>query len=398
MVSTPQQPADVRANDGERRPSILFVNDLWGYGTVTMAMAVAEELGKRAHRAHRTFAGEGPGYDLASRGPFDRFLETNTMAESIAPELDQCLREADAVVSVMNKHVARRAAELGRPCVYLDCLLWMWAAPPDVPRTVPYFAERFPGAEDRLTQWQDRFGEAAVVGPLVSLPVGPADRDAKDVLINFGGLYCPLVDQDSLLAYANVMARCALRALDGSDGRVVIGAGRHILDAMDLPALRAVRRNVELADLDHAGYLAALRRSRALISASGMHALYEACALDVPCICLPAQNLSGSLALDVLGRMGVDRVLNWSDLYGLRGLDAADQPEACRRIAECIHRFAGDADNQAKLVRRLRDALDADHLARIRHRQARFFQDQGACGNGPVADRLLDMIAAAVPR
>lgn len=397
MVSTPQLPNSARATDGERRPSILFVNDLWGYGTVTMAMAVAEAL---EGRATRTFAGEGPGFVLASRGPFDGLLQTDTMAESIAPELDQCLREADAVVSVMNKHVTRRAAELGKPCVYLDCLLWMWAAPPDVPRTVPYFAERFPGAEDRLNQWQDRFGEAAVVGPLVSPSAGTADRDAEDVLINFGGLYCPLVDQDSLVAYADVMAQCALRALDGSSGRVVIGAGRHILDVMDRAALHAIRPRVELADLDHAGYLAALRRSRALISASGMHALYEACALDVPCICLPAQNLSGSLALDVLGRTGVDRVLNWSDLYGLRGLDAANQPEACQRIAECIHRFTGDPDAQARLVRRLRDALDGHHLARIRRRQARFFQDQGGFGFGtrPVADRLLDMIAAPVPR
>jgi len=394
MVVTPEQAAgSLGQHDGGRPPTILFVNDLWGYGTVTMALAVAEEL---EGRAVRRFAGFGPGFELARRACFERLLHVNTMSESIDPGLEQCLEEADGVVSVMNRRVAARAAELGKPCVYLDCLLWMWATAPAVPAGVPYYAERFPGTDERLRQWGDRFDEAKVVGPLISRPTKGANEDADDVLINFGGLYCPLVDQRALTVYADVMAQCALRALADSPGRVIIGAGQHMLDRMDASTLRSIRPGVELTDLAPGGYLAELRRSRALISASGMHALYEACALGVPCICLPAQNLSGSLALDVLRQEDVEHPVNWSHLYGLQGLDPADQPAACNRIADCIHEFAVDDAAQTTLVGHLRAALEADHLALVRERQASFFASQGGFGAGRVAERLLELIGVPV--
>ncbi len=136
------------------------------------------------------------------------------------------------------------------------------------------------------------------------------------------------------------MAQCVLAALDGWPGRVVVTAGRHVLERVDAAALRSLRRQVELADLGHDSYLAELRRSHLLISSAGMHALFEACAWGVPCVCLPAQNLSQSLALRVLERERVVRPLDWSHLYGLEALDPADEPGACRRIAAQIHRFA----------------------------------------------------------
>src|SRR5947209_3167336 len=96
------------------------------------------------------------------------------------------------------------------------------------------------------------------------------------------------------------MARCTLEALGATVDRVIVAAGRHVLDSMDRDALHAIRPDVELADLSHDAYLAELTRSRVLVSSSGMHALYEACTTGVPCVCLPPQNLSGSMVLDQL--------------------------------------------------------------------------------------------------
>src|SRR5262245_50365439 len=89
-----------------RRPRVLFVNDLWGYGTVTMAMAVAEEL---EGRATRIFAGFGPGFELARRSSFDGLIAIDTMADPLPPELERELTACHAVVSVMNERVARAA-------------------------------------------------------------------------------------------------------------------------------------------------------------------------------------------------------------------------------------------------------------------------------------------------
>ncbi len=65
----------------EPPPQVLFVTDLWGYGTTTMAMTVAEEMDGRAVRL---FAGMGPGFELARRSSFDRLLAVDTMAEPVA--------------------------------------------------------------------------------------------------------------------------------------------------------------------------------------------------------------------------------------------------------------------------------------------------------------------------
>jgi hypothetical protein len=379
------------------RPRILFVNDLWGYGTVTMAMAVAEEL---QSKAYCQFAGTGPGYELARRGCFHDLLRIDTMADSIHPALDTAIRTADVVVDVMNDVVASRAAEFHIPCVYLDCLLWMWARPPAIPPGVLYLAERFPGVVARHQQWRDALPPGEVIGPLVVRSRNFRSEPATSALINFGGLTCSLVDQPTLVAYANTMARCSVEALGGTATRVIVAAGKHVLEFMDEDALRTINPNVELADLSHDAYLAELLRSRVLISSSGIHAMYEACAHGVPCVCLPPQNLSGSLALDELERAGVQRTLNWSDLDDvddLDGLDSADQPDACRRIGECIHRFSVNQTAQQRLVQNLRDRLQLESISELRRKQAEFFADQDDLGVAAVVNRVLESLPAAVP-
>ncbi len=381
--------------DLSRPPRVLFVNDLWGYGTVTMAMAVAGEL---EGRATCRFAGQGPGFELARRAEcFDALLAADTMTEPISSELDRALEESDAVVTVLNGVVARRASQLGIPCLYLDCMLWMWPVPPDVPVGVPYYTESFPGTASRLEEWRDRLPDGQIVGPVVVRPARARSSSADAVLVNFGGLSCALIDEGTLAAYADAMTRCTLAALDRWQGRVIVAAGRHVLDLMDRNALRSIRPGVELADLGHDTYLAELRRSQLLISSAGIHAIYEACALGVPFVCLPAQNLSGALAMAVLERDQVHHGLDWSHLYGLAGLDSSDEPGACRRIAECVHRFRGDTNAQRTLARHLRRVIYTGRLRRFQHRQAAFFAAQGEGGAARVAARVLEVVGACTP-
>lgn len=376
------------------RPSVLFVNDLWGYGTVTMARAVADEL---EGEAERVFAGDGPGFELARRATsFDRLLQVDTMADPVADELDRAMSACQTVISVMNERVARRAAERGIPCLYVDSLLWMWAVPPEVPSTVPYLQEDFPGSARRLEEWRSHLYQGEIVGPLVAVP--PASRPSVPdvVLVNFGGLSCSLVDDESLLAYADVMIRCVATALDRWGGRVVVAAGKHVLDGLDASA-RSSRAGIELVDLDHDSYLGELRRSHALISSAGMHAIYEACAWEVPCVYLPAQNMSQALALGILERKGFARPRDWSHIYELEELDPTDQPASCRLIAEQIHRFRDDPDAQAGLVAYLRRSLDDRGLAAALRRQARFYRTLGARGAPRVKARVLELLKAPAP-
>jgi hypothetical protein len=374
-------------------PWALFVNDQWGYGSVTTAIVIADEL---EGRVGRMFAGSGPGFELARRSGFDRLVQADTMAETVPAELEEALGDCQVVVSVMNQRVARLAAERGIPCAYVDSLLWMWPDPPDVPGRVPYFQERFPGADEALERWRERFHEPELVGPLVARAMRGRIRKADAVLVNFGGLSCSLLPLATLVAYADAMAQCVATALDGIwAGRVVVAAGRHILDRMDVRTLRALRPNVDLADLSHEAYLAELRRSAVLFSSAGMHAIYEAGTLRVPCICLPAQNLSNALAIRLLRRDGVADAMDWEGLYGPMELDRADEAAACRRIADRVRRFTRDTEARMRLVEHLRERMGCRELARLRWRQAQFLRAQGRLGAPRVAERTLELLPAS---
>lgn len=378
-----------------RRPTVLFVSDQWGYGTATMGRVIADEL---KGDVVRLFAGDGPGFELARRASFDRCLRVDSMAQPVAEELERALCGCRAVVSVMNEPVMRLAVRRGIPCVYVDSLLWMWSSPPEIPASVPYFQEDFPGSRDRLRRWRARLRGARIVGPLVARPVGRSEP-SPDVLVNFGGLSSRMVEQGSLVAYADVMTRCVLRALEGRPGRVVVAAGRHVLDRMDA-AIRTIRPSTVLEDLGHDAYLDLLGRSRALFSSPGMHAIYEACAWDVPCVFLPSQNLSQALASRILERAGVARPTDWGHLYGLEELDAGDEPAACRRIAEQVRRFCGDAGAQAALVDYLRASLEDDALEAARGRQAELWRrlDAGEPGASCIANRVRELAGVGAGR
>jgi hypothetical protein len=372
------------------QPRVLFVTDLWGYGSVTMAMAIAEEL---EGRATRLFAGTGPRFELARRAAvFDRLVPVDTTANPVAEELDRALGACHAVVSVMNRRVARRAALRRIPCLYVDSQHWMHPAPPDLPPAVAYCQEHFPAAEEPLGQRRRRLDRPETVGPLVALPTRSRSNEPDAVMVNFGGLSASPLEPRTLVAYADGMAQCTLRALDRWPGRVVVTAGSHVLDRLDVAAMRSIRPRVELADLSHDAYLAELRRSRLLISSAGMHAVLEAFAWGVPCLCLPSHNLGQVLALQVLERHDVARALDWGQIYGLTRLDPADEAYACEQIGTQITRFRGDPIGQAILVGHLRSLLYGRHLPELQQRQAGFFAELGERGAPRVAAMVAELM------
>lgn len=374
---------------GEGR-RVLFVSDQWGYGTATIAMAVSADLDRRADR---WFAGSGPGFELARRSSFDGFVETDTMAERPTEDLLAAVRRSDVVVSVMNLSVARAAAGAAIPCVYVDSLLWMWPEPPEVPDVTAYFQEAFPGAETRMDEWRDRLPRPQLVGPIIARrPVRP-DAERDGILVNFGGLSCSFLDPDSLVAYAQTMAECVVESLAGWEGPVVVSAGGHVLERLERAPLEAMRPGIRLVDLGHEEYLCQLERSRLLITSAGMHAIYEAFACQVPCLCLPAQNLSQALALQVLEQRRVSVPLDWSRLYGLSGLDPADEQQACLRIVDCVRRFSGDPLRRSLLVEHIRGFLADDVMREAVSRQTGFFEELGELGAPRIAGHVLGLLS-----
>src|SRR2546427_2220371 len=98
----------MRDSCGQRTVSrILLVTDQWGYGSTTVAMAIAsdlEGLSDEEGLADRWFVGDGAGFDLAwhqEREPFkntfDGFIRADTLSKQPDAELDETIRESRVV-------------------------------------------------------------------------------------------------------------------------------------------------------------------------------------------------------------------------------------------------------------------------------------------------------------
>jgi hypothetical protein len=387
---------------------ILLVTDQWGYGSTTMAMAIASDLVALSDdegSVDRWLVGDGVGFDLAwrqerdpSRSTFDGFIRVDTLTKEPNADLDEAIRESRVVLSVQNRRVARRAARCGTPCVYVDSLLWMRERPP-APLTVSrYFVEKFPGVEARVQRWRHELPPTHVIGPTIAAwrPAKP-DQQAS-ILVNFGGLSAWYVPHRALVAYAATMTECIARAFQTWPGTITVSVGEHVLrDIGDLPQ-RLARPNVRFRSLDHDDYLAELGRSRLLVSSAGMHAVYEAFASGVPCLLLPSQNLSGARGLQRLARAGVTSRLDWDAIYGLRFRGVAEEPLACAEIARCVDRFQHDAQAMGRLVEHLRAASSKSELDRLATMQTAFFQRMGRRrGSLRVAQYVAELLGASDP-
>jgi hypothetical protein len=345
--------------------------------------------------------GEGPGFMLARDSPFDEHIRAETMTSSPTMALRDAVRESDLIITVMNGNAVEAAAEFGKPCIYVDTLLWMWSRPPHLPAPVShYFAEGFRGAEQNLERWRDRLWHPEVVPPLIA-PAKPVDPSSQsDVLFNFGGLSSWLVPQEVLVIYARTMIECAAEALCDWPGNIIVCVGQHILDALPPNHHRQLARDgVVFADLGNAQYLRHLERSRLLISSPGLHATEEALLRGIPCLFLPSQNLSQAVALQTLDQAGAAFALDWNRIYDPILLDATDELGSCLRIADRIRRFETDVDARARLVVHIRGNLGEGRLKQIAASQAGFLQlNQSLPGPDRIAAYVRELLMPGSPR
>jgi hypothetical protein len=192
------------------------------------------------------------------------------------------------------------------------------------------------------------------------------------------------------------MTECVVQAFEAWPGEITVSIGEHVLrDIGELPR-RLARPDVRFQNLDHNRYLSTLEQSRLLVSSAGMHAMYEAFAIGVPCILLPSQNLSGAHGLRRLARAGVTSGLDWDAIYGLRFRNAGEEALACAEIARCIDRFERDDRAQARLVTHLRATSSASELSRLAVAQTAFFHRMGhRRGSLRVAEFVSELLGAS---
>jgi hypothetical protein len=349
----------------------------FGYGPAAKLVSLA----RRVRGSLRlVFVGEGSALELVSRSARD--FEAVIDGSPLAPQSQRWLREADAVLSVMDREAGVAADRAGRPLFVVDSLLWMRAEVPDALRGArAYFAQAFPSPEPVPYTPPPTW-----VGPLVAPRAQVLSRGA-DLVVNLGGSAAP----DDRRALFAAYARLALRAVAAAGllerfPRVRVIGGEPAIGAL---AGVADDPRIECGSLSPDDARACTAEAAALLTAPGLTATLEAFCDRTPTWFLPPQNYSQWCTLRRLRARGLaDGACHWEDDPAMPRLPERMPAAAHASAAEPIRRACEDPQAIDRVAASL--AGVGRESGERAARQSVFFCSLGPCG--------LERIAASLRR
>jgi hypothetical protein len=348
----------------------------FGYGPAAKLVALARRL---RGSVRLVFAGEGSTLELVSRaaGVFDTVVAGNPAGEAAAP----WLREADAVLSIMDRDGGAAASRASKPLFVVDSLLWMRAEVPAPLRGAHiYWAQRLPDAPQGSYAPRPRW-----VGPLVAPRLG-APLARHGLVLNLGGSRAP----DDRRKLFGAYARLALRAVRAAGlverfGRVTVIGGAPAMAAL---AGEPADPRIECGTLAPDDARERMAGAAALLTAPGLTTTLEAFLDRTPTWFLPPQNYSQWCSLRRLRAYGVaGGALHWEDLPGAPQLAERMPTDEHARIAPPAIERACEDDAVAALLEAALRGVGDEPAARVAQQSA-FFASLGPSGLEEVASAL----------
>jgi hypothetical protein len=356
----------------------------FGYGPAAKLLHIA--AGLRAQGLRLVFLGNGIAQELAARS---NLFEDIVHAAPDDPRSRAIIRDAAAVLSVMDRDFSALAMDLGRPVFVADSLLWMRDQIPAVfLQARRYWVQNF--AEDR-----QRLPEAGpnslLVGPIVGTEPPVARERGSRIIINLGGGETPDGLTESHRVYCDLVLRLLTRALPAKHRRraVLLAGARCIRYLQD----RSPDSGLEMASANHDDALALMRSAGWVITSPGLTTCMECFQSGVPTFFLPPQNYSQWWILKKLRQVGLALgSFHWEDLLPDYPITER-MPEARRGplVRDAIQNLAVDPRAEHRLEMVLVAALESDSCA-LSTRQRAFFDSLGPVGTGQIAKELTNLL------
>ena len=322
--------------------NILASAEPYGFGPSSKLRAVTRAVTRNGHAVD--FVGQGLAADYAA-GERDSFRGLTRVA-AMTELADRPRGDHDAVLSVMDPHLAAWAQVVGLPCLYVDSLYWFWQWDAGLEPLVGQWRQRCAaGAPVAALAWFDAQPMMAqqylahsgntvtcaqrapsVDGPRTQPHLGPmelvdaivdtgylAPRPPATWLACLSGLVNPLTPLAAATSWLDstlqLIDEAAVRAGLG-DTPVTLTGNAGVLGSVDLPPRFATRPR------SHADVLAAFNDAHVCLTPPGLTTMFEAVAYGVPLILLPEQHYGH---LKIFGEFtGADPDAFPNGLVGLR--------------------------------------------------------------------------------
>ena len=281
-----------------RPPHYAFLSTSFGFGPVSKAVSIAQELRERSPHVRLHFFGAGIDCDFAVRNDtFDEVIKADVDSTDVLAGLVRHLSHYDSVFSVLNFEIVNLWSDKDCPLYLVDSLAWMWASPPRCLANVQrYYIQDYLVDDKRKREWS-RIPCVKVIPPieLASSHVHvDTESGTRRLVVNLSGCANPFVDENMWRLYAGVLTDLVIDVFPEMYDEVQICCKKSLVDFLRTRAAGA-HGDVRVDYLPHDAFMECMASASMLLTTPGITTTLEALSLGTPIAYLLPHNYSQAL-------------------------------------------------------------------------------------------------------
>ena len=361
---------------------IIATAENFSFGPAGKLVTVCRKLIEQGHEL--TFIGEGTAYQLASKLNFHKIYKFDTDSKEFMSWGEEIFKEADALLSSVDRSSVILAQRVGLPVIWLDMLFWWWDEIPEYLFDVDLYIQQNSVRNERnAKKYASKFKNMVVVGPILDTAF-KSSKIKNQLLISFGGMEAAgwyEIGKDSNYPYT--ISELLLEKVDTNSYDKVILAGNEKITA-DLNAKFGNDKFI-FGMLAHEQWLKAISESRDILINPGLEGPLDVISHERPMFFLPPYNSSAYVELDEFRARGIadkENSIHFADYFSYRDFVGRDLRKIMAEFLEELRKFESSPEILEDCAKRINDYLALPQAFKEEQvtRQKQFLNDLG--GNG----------------
>jgi hypothetical protein len=288
-----------------QKSSCAFVASNFGFGPVSKAATLAEEIKRRFPKTEIHFFGNGIAARFAKQSKsFDCLIEAEVDDAEEIKHIIPVLKNYKTVFSVLNLPLLPRWRKSFGKLFFVDSLAWMWKAPPaGIENVAVYFVQDYLVPPERIENWKSLF-QVTTIPPIVKMPkdisaTGETANRKNRLLVNFSGCSNQFVSSRVYEHYAATLLSLILEEGFDRFEKIEVCVNQELAEKLQ----KSFRQPfLKIGQLPHEEFLRKLAATRFLLTAPGITTTLEAVALNTPLGFLLPQNDSQAVMSELYRR------------------------------------------------------------------------------------------------
>jgi len=339
---------------------IIATAENYAFGPASKLATVCEQLLKKGH--YIIFIGEGTAYQLASKVGFQEVHKFDTDSPEFMEWGKDLFKDADALLSSVDRSSVLLAKKVGLPVVWLDMLFWWWDVVPEYLYDIDLYIQQNSVKNERnMKLFGDKINNMEIVGPIVNTSYKNNVEKKKQLLVAFGGTEAAgwyKVGKDSFYPYT--FTKLIVESVDTTKYDAVFFAGSEKI--MSELEKKYGNDKFKFGILSHDEWLKQIEASEDILINPGLEAPLEAIAYEKPVFFLPPYNSSAYVELEEFRDHGVADKFNsihFMDYFPKQNYLGRDLKIIMKEFLEELQKFENSADILSDCAKRINEYLNA---------------------------------------